>query len=140
MGASRLQPVMTRRTQAARVNLDRMRANAIEAAEQCGILNIPDVGEPQTLEKLLVDWKPERRLIFCDESADAANPLDALKNIPRGPLAVLIGPEGGFDDAERAKLLKSPNVTAISLGPRVLRADTAAVAALALVHSVLGDV
>jgi 16S rRNA (uracil1498-N3)-methyltransferase len=140
MGASRLQPVMTRRTQAARVNLDRMRANAIEAAEQCGILNIPDIGEPQTLEKLLVDWKPERRLIFCDESADATNPLDALKNIPRAPLAVLIGPEGGFDDSERAKLLKSPNVTAISLGPRVLRADTAAVAALALVQSILGDV
>jgi 16S rRNA (uracil1498-N3)-methyltransferase len=116
-----------------------MRANAIEAAEQCGILSIPDIGEPQPLDKILADWKAERRLIFCDESADAANPVSGLKNIPRGPLAVLVGPEGGFDDAERQKLLKSPDVTAISLGPRVLRADTAAVAALALVQAVLGD-
>lgn len=139
MGASRLQPVMTRRTQAARVNTGRMRANAVEAAEQCGILSLPDIAEPQPLAKLLDTWPENRRLIFCDEGAEASGPLAALGKLPRGPLAVLIGPEGGFDEAERAGLLKRPFVTAISLGPRILRADTAAVAALALVQAALGD-
>ena len=139
MGASRLQPVMTRRTQAARVNTGRMRANAVEAAEQCGILSLPDIAEPQPLAKLLDTWPDNRRLIFCDEGAEASGPLAALGKLPRGPLAVLIGPEGGFDEAERAGLLKRPFVTAISLGPRILRADTAAVAALALVQAALGD-
>jgi 16S rRNA (uracil1498-N3)-methyltransferase len=139
MGASRLVPVMTRRTQAGRVNLDRMRANTIEAAEQCGILAVPELAEPIALDKLLGGWPGERRLIFCDEGAETADPVAALGRLTRGPLAVLIGPEGGFDAAERAKLLKAPHVTAISLGPRVLRADTAAVAALALVQAVLGD-
>ena len=139
MGVSCLVPVMTRRTQAARVNLDRMRANAIEAAEQCGVLNIPEIGEPQALEKILAGWKAGRRLIFCDESAETENPLTALHGVAHGPLAVLIGPEGGFDESERARLLKSPDVTAISLGPRILRADTAAIAALTLVQAALGD-
>jgi 16S rRNA (uracil1498-N3)-methyltransferase len=139
MGASRLQPVMTRRTQSGRVNLERMRANAIEAAEQCGILNIPEIGEPLPLDKLLGAFPSDRRLIFCDESAAADNPLAALKKVSRGPLAVLIGPEGGFEEVERARLLKLPQVTAVSLGPRILRADTAAVAALALVQAELGD-
>jgi 16S rRNA (uracil1498-N3)-methyltransferase len=139
MGASRLQPVMTRRTQAGRVNLDRMRANAIEAAEQCGILNIPEIDEPQKLEQVLSNWNEGRRLIFCDESADTDSPLTVLNALGKGPLAVLIGPEGGFDDSERGLLLKHPSVTAISLGPRILRADTAAVAALALVQASLGD-
>lgn len=139
MGVSRLVPVMTRRTQAARVNLDRMRANAIEAAEQCGILSIPEIAEVGPLDRLLADWNPERRLIFCDESAASASPLTELSSLPAGPLAVLIGPEGGFDPAERERLLKLPFVTVISLGPRILRADTAAVAALALVQATIGD-
>lgn len=139
MGASRLQPVITRRTQAGRVNLDRMRANAIEAAEQCGLLSIPEIEEPQKLEHILSNWNEDRRLIFCDEGADTDNPLTALNALRKGPLAVLIGPEGGFDESERALMLKHPNVTAISLGPRILRADTAAVAALALVQASLGD-
>lgn len=139
MGASRLLPVMTHRTQAGRVNLDRMRANAIEAAEQCGILSIPEIDEPQKLQQILSNWNEERRLIFCDEGADTDNPLDALKMLPKGPLAVLIGPEGGFDESERDLLRRHPGVTAISLGPRILRADTAAVAALALVQARLGD-
>lgn len=139
MGASRLQPVFTRRTQAARVNLDRMRANAIEAAEQCGILAIPDVGDPIPLDHILGNWPDGRRLIFCDEDAAGEDTLATLRAVPPGPLAVLIGPEGGFDPVERAKLLKIPAVTRISLGPRILRADTAAVAALAVVQSMLGD-
>ena len=139
MGASRLQPVMTHRTQASRVNTERMQANAVEAAEQCGVLSLPEVTEPLPLGKLLDAWPEGRRLIFCDESAETSDCLADLGKLPRGPLAVLIGPEGGFDEAERSRLLKLPFVTAISLGPRILRADTAAVAALALVQAVLGD-
>lgn len=139
LGVAHLQPVLTRRTIAARVNLERMRANAIEAAEQCGVLRVPSVGEPVKLEALLADWDPSRRLIFCDEGADIASPIDALSGIEPGPLAVLIGPEGGFDAAERRLLRDKPFTTAISLGPRIMRADTAAVAALALVNATLGD-
>ena len=139
LGVARLQPVLTRRTVAARVNLERMRANAIEAAEQCGVLRIPDVAEPAKLEQILAQWDPARRLVFCDEVADIASPLDALSAVPRGPLAVLIGPEGGFDPAERAMLRDKPFTVPISLGPRIMRADTAAVAALALVNATLGD-
>jgi 16S rRNA (uracil1498-N3)-methyltransferase len=139
MGVSRLQPVMTRRTQSGRVNLERMRANAIEAAEQCGLLSLPEIAEPVALDRLLADWPSGRALIFCDEDAAQADPLAALGKLPRGQLAVLIGPEGGFDDSERNQLRKLPHVTAISLGPRILRADTAAVAALALIQARLGD-
>ena len=139
LGVSRLQPVMTRRTQAERVNLERMRANAIEAAEQCGVLAIPDVGEPEKLERVLAAWDPARRLVFCDEAADLGSPLDALGALAPGPVAVLIGPEGGFTIEEREGLRRLPFVTALSLGPRIMRADTAAVAALALVNAVLGD-
>jgi 16S rRNA (uracil1498-N3)-methyltransferase len=139
LGVARLLPVMTRRTQAERVNLERMRANAIEAAEQCGVLRIPEVAETEKLEKLLATWDPSRRLIFCDEAAGIANPLEALAQIAPGPLAVLIGPEGGFTVEERDGLKRQTFVTAISLGPRIMRADTAAVAALALVNAVLGD-
>jgi 16S rRNA (uracil1498-N3)-methyltransferase len=128
MGVAHLQPVLTRRTIAARVNLERMRANVIEAAEQCGVLRVPTVGEPLKLDALLAAWDGKRKLIFCDEAADVANPL-----------AVLIGPEGGFDVSERALLREQPNALAISLGPRIMRADTAAVAALALVNAALGD-
>jgi 16S rRNA (uracil1498-N3)-methyltransferase len=141
MGARRLRPVMTRRTQASRVNLDRLRSNAIEAAEQCGVIWIPEI-EPETpLDKALSDWPPERLMIFCDEEAPPADPLEALSSAgERGfPLALLIGPEGGFDEAERAAILRLPKVLRLSLGPRILRADTAAVAALALVQARLGD-
>jgi len=144
MGASRLQPVMTRHTQAARVNLDRMRANAIEAAEQCGILTLPDIAAPLALESILAGREPGRLLVFCDEDAEVKNPLAALqgargRNTDAMPLAILVGPEGGFAEEERAALLRAPNVLRLALGPRILRADTAAVAALALVQAVLGD-
>ena len=139
MGVSRLQPVFTRHSQAARVNIERMRANAIEAAEQCGVLSLPDTAEPIAFSGLLAAWDPGRRLIFCDESAETSNPITALSGLPRSPLALLVGPEGGFAADERASLLKLPNVVRLSLGPRILRADTAAVAALALVQAVLGD-
>lgn len=144
LGISRLQPVTTRHTQVARINLDRMRANAIEAAEQCGVLSIPDIGQITTFDRLLSGLDPDRLLVFCDEDAEAQNPVAALSAARGGegkvpPLAVLVGPEGGFSDDERAALLRRKNVVRLSLGPRILRADTAAVAALALVQSVLGD-
>lgn len=138
MGASRLQPVLTRHTQVARVNLERMRANVIEAAQQCGVLAVPEVTGPAAFEAAIDDVN--RLLVFCDEDADVKDPVAALQAAPRGlPLAVLIGPEGGFAEDERALLLKRANVVRLSLGPRILRADTAAVAALALVQAVLGD-
>jgi len=121
------------------VNTERMAANAVEAAEQCGVLTIPAVDEPVSLEKALGAWDAGRRLILCDEAAPVANPVRALAALPPGPMAVLIGPEGGFSAQERGMLLREPFVTAISLGPRILRADTAAVAALAIVQAVLGD-
>lgn len=139
LGVCRLQPVFTQRTQNARVKLDRLRANAIEAAEQCGILSIPEVAEPEKLEAVLHKWPAERRLIYCDEGAELASPIDTLNQVSAGPLAVLIGPEGGFDQKERDILRAQPFVTTLSLGPRIMRADTAAVAALALVNAVLGD-
>ncbi|MBC7832616.1 MAG: 16S rRNA (uracil(1498)-N(3))-methyltransferase [Hyphomicrobium sp.] len=139
MGVAHLQPVLTHHTVAARVNLERMRANAIEAAEQCGVLRVPTVGEPLKLEAVLTAWNPDRKLIFCDEAAHVANPLAALSGIGDMPLAVLIGPEGGFDASERSLLREHPSTLAISLGPRIMRADTAAVAALALVNAALGD-
>jgi 16S rRNA (uracil1498-N3)-methyltransferase len=139
MGVSLLQPVLTRHGQVARVNLERMRANAIEAAEQCGILSLPEIRPPAALAPLLATWVPARRLVFCDEEAEVGNPIAALADLPRSPLAVLVGPEGGFAEEERAALLKLPNVVRLSLGPRILRGDTAAVAALALVQAVIGD-
>jgi 16S rRNA (uracil1498-N3)-methyltransferase len=140
MGVSRLAPVLTRHGQVTRVNLERMRANAIEAAEQCGILALPEIAEPMPLSRYLADRDPARLLVFCDEDADAANPAAALAkaSAPSG-LAVLVGPEGGFAEDERAALVKQPNVVRLSLGPRILRADTAAVAALAVVQTALGD-
>jgi 16S rRNA (uracil1498-N3)-methyltransferase len=140
MGVSVLQPVVTRHGQVARVNEERMRANAIEAAEQCGILCVPDIAAVAPLDRLLAAHEAKRTLIFCDEDADVANPAAALKAVPpHAPLTVLIGPEGGFADDERAALLKLPNVVRLSLGPRILRADTAAVAALAVVQAAIGD-
>ncbi|QBR70491.1 16S rRNA (uracil(1498)-N(3))-methyltransferase [Beijerinckiaceae bacterium] len=143
MGAGLLRPVFTRQTQVQRVNLDRMRANAIEAAEQCGILVIPEIAPAIRLDALLRDWNNERLLIFCDEDAPVQDPCVGLRPFadperPR-PVALLVGPEGGFDRQERDALLALPSIVRVSLGPRILRADTAAVAALALVQAVLGD-
>lgn len=139
LGVARLVPVLTRHTVAERVNLDRMRANAIEAAEQCGILRVPDVAEPMKLPALLDGWDTARTLVFCDEAAEQASPIAALSAMSPGPLAVLIGPEGGFSPDERAMIRAVPQAVALSLGPRIMRADTAAVAALALVNATLGD-
>jgi 16S rRNA (uracil1498-N3)-methyltransferase len=139
MGTSLLQPVLTRHSQVARVNSERMRANAIEAAEQCGILSLPAVAPPATFARILAERDAGRWLVFCDEDAEVANPVAALSAVPPSPLAVLIGPEGGFAEDERAALLRQPNVVRLSLGPRILRADTAAVVALALVQAVIGD-
>ena len=140
MGVSRLQPVLTRHGQVAQINAARMRANTVEAAEQCGILTLPEIAEPIALVGALADRDIGRWLVFCDEDAAAADPVAALAAVPRhAPLAVLIGPEGGFAEDERAALLKLPNVVRLALGPRILRADTAAVAALALVQAVIGD-
>jgi 16S rRNA (uracil1498-N3)-methyltransferase len=124
----------------ARVNTARMRANAIEAAEQCGIITLPEIAEPVGLIPLLAAHGRDRFLIFCDEDAQTASPVAALGAVPRSAaLSVLVGPEGGFADDERAALLKLPKIVRISLGPRILRADTAAVAALALVQATVGD-
>ncbi|MEG6508737.1 16S rRNA (uracil(1498)-N(3))-methyltransferase [Methyloligella sp. 2.7D] len=139
MGVSRLQPVIMRHTVAERVRIDRLEANAVEAAEQCGVLRVPEVDEPVKLPKLLQNWNADRRIVFADEQAGGQSPLQSLEAIAPGPLALLIGPEGGFHEEERAMLLEKPFVHPISLGPRIMRADTAAVAALALVNAVLGD-
>jgi 16S rRNA (uracil1498-N3)-methyltransferase len=141
MGASSLQPVLTRFTQVARVNGERMRANVIEAAEQCGILSIAAVAEPVALDRYLGQRPPQRLLVFCDEAADATNPLHTLRGDATAPngIDILVGPEGGFAEEERSVLLRQPRILRLSLGPRVLRADTAAVAALALVQAALGD-
>jgi 16S rRNA (uracil1498-N3)-methyltransferase len=140
MGVSSLQPVLTRFTQVSRVNSERMRANVIEAAEQCGILAIAHVAEPVTFDRFVANRASGRLLVFCDEAADAADPLLALKTAKAaGGIDVLIGPEGGFAEEERAVLLRQPKTLRLSLGPRILRADTAAVAALALVQASLGD-
>lgn len=143
LGAARLQPVLTRHTQPERVNLARMRANAVEAAEQCGILSLPEIVEPCAFSKFVAERDGARLLVFCDEDAEVRDPIAALAAMRTGegprPLAVLVGPEGGFADEERSALARLPNVVRLSLGPRILRADTAAVAALALAQATLGD-
>ncbi|MCP3374740.1 16S rRNA (uracil(1498)-N(3))-methyltransferase [Bradyrhizobium cajani] len=140
MGAATLQPVLTRFTQASRVNTERMRANVVEAAEQCGILSLATVAEPVALERFLSQRAADRLLIFCDEAAEVANPVESLQGARgAGGIDVLIGPEGGFAEEERALLLRQPRILRLALGPRIMRADTAAVAALALVQAVLGD-
>lgn len=139
MGAGVLQPVMTQHVQGKIGNVDRLQANAVEAAEQCGILAIPQVRDPVKLKDLLERWPSERRIIYCDEDSATQNPLPALQKISEKSLALLVGPEGGFSDEERQILRELPFVTAIPLGPRILRADTAAVAALAVVQAAIGD-
>jgi 16S rRNA (uracil1498-N3)-methyltransferase len=139
MGVARLRPIITRRTVAERVNLDRLRANTVEAAEQCGILRVPEVHPLAKLDHVIAGWDKARPLVFCDEDSEETCPFTALARVEPGPLGVLIGPEGGFDPAERELLSTQAFVTRISLGPRILRADTAGVAALALVNATLGD-
>jgi 16S rRNA (uracil1498-N3)-methyltransferase len=138
LGVRRLIPVLTRRTVAERVNLDRMRANAIEAAEQCNLVFLPEVLEPRPLEHVLRDWEPGRSLVYCDETFVGVGPLSALSKLTT-PAALLVGPEGGFTPEEKQMLTRQSFVTPISLGPRIMRADTAAVAALALVQAAAGD-
>jgi 16S rRNA (uracil1498-N3)-methyltransferase len=139
MGASRLSPVLTQHTQVNRMNMERMRANAVEAAEQCGILSLPEFDEPQPLGRWVDSLGEDRVLVFCDEGEVERSPVGALGPVKDRAIALLVGPEGGFSDEERANLRARKNVIALSLGPRILRADTAAVAALALVQSVCGD-
>ncbi|MFL5159750.1 MAG: 16S rRNA (uracil(1498)-N(3))-methyltransferase [Microvirga sp.] len=141
MGAGVLQPILTRRTQASRVNLERMRSNAVEAAEQCGILSIPEVREEENLERFLKGLEKDRLVVFCDENAPVSNPVEALAKLGNNQagLVVIVGPEGGFTDQERALVAAHERCVCVSLGPRILRADTAAVAALAIVQAVLGD-
>ncbi|MCG7392268.1 16S rRNA (uracil(1498)-N(3))-methyltransferase [Microvirga sp. ACRRW] len=145
MGAGVLQPVITRRTQSTRVNLERMRSNAIEAAEQCGIITLPEVREEENLESFIKGLDKGCLLVFCDEDASVSNPVEALAQAPAklgnnlSGVAVIVGPEGGFTDQERALVAAHERCVCVSLGPRILRADTAAVAALAIVQSMLGD-
>jgi 16S rRNA (uracil1498-N3)-methyltransferase len=139
LGAARIQPVFTRFTASERIRTDRLRAHAVEAAEQCGETYVPEIAEPVKFGPLLDSWDPARRLMFCDESRESVPATGALHAASSGPWAVLIGPEGGFAPEEVVRLRSLPFVTAVTLGPRVLRADTAAVAALTLWQSALGD-
>lgn len=139
MGAGVLQPVMTQHVQGKIGSIERLQANAVEAAEQCGILAIPSIVEPVKLKDVLERWPTDRRIIYCDEDSATQNPLPALSQIEEQSLALLVGPEGGFSHEERTLLRSLPFVTAIPLGPRILRADTAAVAAMAVVQAAIGD-
>ena len=139
MGASLLQPVITAHTAVPRLNVERMRANAIEAAEQCGVLALPEIKAPLKLETLLKTCESDRTIVFCDEHAKTSSPLEALGKLKGRKVMALIGPEGGFSAGEREDLLSKGFVCPISLGPRIMRADTAAVAVLALLNAVLGD-
>lgn len=142
MGAGVIQPVITRYTQARNLRADKLEANIIEAAEQCEVLSIPRLADEVGLEQLVANWQQTqglRRLVFCDESAPSHSPVKRLRDVDGLPVGVLVGPEGGFSDEERVLLLGQPWVIPISLGPRILRADTAAVAALTVVQSIIGD-
>ena len=142
MGAGTIQPVLTRYTQVHRLKTDKLEANVIEAAEQCEVLSVPVVAPEITLPDLLTRWQAAhglRRLVVADEGAESASPLDRLGELRGLPVGILVGPEGGFADEERALLLAQSFVVPISLGPRILRADTAAVAALALIQASIGD-
>ena len=139
MGAGVLQPVMTQHVQGKITNLDKLRANVTEAAEQCGILAVPQVEDPVKLKDLLETWPASRRIIYCDEGDGGQNPLPVLSRIEEKHIALLVGPEGGFSEEERQLLRNHPSITPIPLGPRILRADTAAVAALAVIQATLGD-
>jgi len=139
LGASKLQPVFTRRTIVTRLNRERLRANAVEAAEQSARLTVPDIGEALSLNKMLGGWVAERRIFFCDEGGDAKPLAEAVREAGDEASAILTGPEGGFDPEERELLRAKSFVTPVTLGPRILRADTAALAALSIWQSVRGD-
>ena len=142
MGVGRLRPVLTQHTQVRALNRDRAKANAVEAAEQCGILTLPEIDPPVALGDLLDRWEAEegrRHIVFCDERHGGGGPLAVLARLTPSPLAVLVGPGGGLTAEERRSLLSRPFVTVLPLGHRILRADTAAVAALALVQAACGD-
>ncbi|NTF30953.1 16S rRNA (uracil(1498)-N(3))-methyltransferase [Rhizobium skierniewicense] len=139
MGAGVLQPVLTQHVQGKINNLDKLRTNVVEAAEQCGILAVPQVEEPVRLKDLLETWPATRRIIYCDEGDEGQNPLPVLNRIEETHIALLVGPEGGFSEEEQTLLRNHPFVTPIPLGPRILRADTAGVAALAVIQATLGD-
>ena len=139
LGVRVLQPVLTRRTIARRVNLERMRANAIEAAEQSGRTDVPQVRDLADFERLLGDWPTARKILFCDEAGEAPPIAQALRAVPPGPWAIFTGPEGGFDPVERDRLRALPFVVPVSLGERILRADTAALAALAVWQALIGE-
>ena len=144
MGAARICPVQTDFTNSERIRRDRLQAHAIEAAEQCGITYVPEVAELEKLDRLLREWPADRALYFCDESL-AGDGSSSWEKYAGGPgaeppaSAILIGPEGGFSEAERARFAELPFARPVALGPRILRADTAAVAALALWQSWIGD-
>lgn len=142
MGVGHMQPILTQHTQTNRIKIDKMRAHAIEAAEQCEILNVPQVHEESTLDKLLDAWESDHKdriLIFADEEAPIEGAAKSLKEIEGKPIGLIIGPEGGFSEGERELLRGKPFCLPISLGPRILRADTAVVAALAIIQSNIGD-
>lgn len=139
LGAARVRPVITERTNADHTRVDRLQAIAAEAAEQTGRLDVPTVAEPVKLDRLIGDWDPARKLLFCDEAGDAKPVLEALVDAPRGAWAILIGPEGGFSPTERNMLRSLPYALPATLGPRILRADTAAISALTLWQAALGD-
>lgn len=137
LGVARLVPVLTRRTVVDRLNIDRLRAHMIEASEQCGRTAVPDIVEPVKLTALLRDWPSERALFFADENG--GEPAVVAMAAHKGPAAILIGPEGGFDSDERDAIRAVPSAVGISLGPRILRAETAAAAAVSLWMSAAGD-
>jgi 16S rRNA (uracil1498-N3)-methyltransferase len=143
LGAARVRPVITERTNADHTRVDRLQAIATEAAEQTGRLDVPQVFEPVKLDRLIAGWEASRRLLFCDEAGEAKPLLEALSPSPQGgrgsPWAILIGPEGGFSPVERRMLRSLPYATPAGLGPRILRADTAAISALTLWQAALGD-
>lgn len=139
LGVARIQPVLTRRTIVDRVNSERMTANAVEAAEQSGRLCVPEIAPPIALEKAFANWSAERRVMFCDEAGDAQPAAQALEKAGRAPWAILTGPEGGFDPAERDMIRALKFTVPVTLGPRIMRADTAALAAIAIWQATLGD-
>lgn len=139
MGVRRLCPIFTQHTCVERINLHRMRANIIEAAEQCGLLSLPEIVDPKSLNETLKNWDQSRKLIFCDEGESLSNPLLHLSSLKTKKIAVMIGPEGGFSKEERELIRQQRFTCVISLGPRIMRADTAAIAALSLVNATLGD-
>jgi len=139
LGVAALLPVWTARTQVERVNLDRLRAHAVEAAEQSERLSVPDLRAPERLGRLLATWPGARRLVVCDENGAGEPISDAAARLPPGPVALLVGPEGGFDETELDAIGKLSFVTRVGLGPRVLRGETAALAAVAVFQAIAGD-